>query len=144
MTDQADPFLTFLKQATPEALMEHLSSLRTYFDDAQRHYDSMVAGPKAQARAIEEEVLARMNAMGLDSLRAGGLTAFTKTDRFAMVKDWPALWDYIRATGNFDLLQKRVTTTTVLAMLDETGSLPPGTGVDAKRTITIRKSTASS
>ena len=143
MTDQADPFLTFLKNATPEALMEHLGSLRTYFDAASKHYEAMVEVPKAQARAIEEEVLARMNQMGLDSLRAGGLTAFSKSERFALVNDWPALWDHIKATGNFDLLQKRVTTTTVLSVLDETGALPPGTSVDAKRTITIRKSTAS-
>ncbi len=68
----------------------------------------------------------------------GGYTAKLKTVNAPLVQDWPATLEYIRATGQVDLLQKRLTDSAVKARWDS-GVDIPGVDKTVKHTVTITK-----
>jgi len=80
----------------------------------------------------------------LDSVGATSMTApagnFRVTERTtAMCHDWAALWDYIVANNVPQLTQKRLATSEVQAVIEETGAVPPGVSLDTKKTISVTR-----
>jgi hypothetical protein len=67
-----------------------------------------------------------------------GFVAKRKTVNSPIVQDWAATLDYIKTTGQVDLLQKRLTESAVKARWDSGVDIP---GVDklVKHTVTITK-----
>jgi hypothetical protein len=59
-----------------------------------------------------------------------------KTKKVPRCTDWPNFHAYLKATGNFDMLHKRLTETAVMARLDN-GEYVPGVTTDDKVSYTI-------
>ena len=71
-----------------------------------------------ELKKVEEDYKARiLQAMGLLGLRtingASGRVASIRTTVEPVVSDWPVTLQYIRETGNLDLLHKRLTASAV-------------------------------
>ena len=87
----------------------------------------------------ENWLLDHMQKTGHSSFKADGISVYTSETTRASIPDWNALCDYIRESGNVDLLQKRVNTKN-LKQLDEEGKpTPPGVKTEQVVSVNIRR-----
>ena len=82
---------------------------------------------KGEIDAIEDELLTRMDDRKTDRLSNDKLTASKTTTVHASVLDWDAVYDFIKTSGDFSLVQKRISETAyreLLAMGQVPGIIP--------------------
>ena len=82
---------------------------------------------KGEISAIEDELLTRMDERKTDRLSNDKLTASKTTTVHASVLDWDAVYDFIKTSGDFSLVQKRISETAyreLLAMGHVPGIIP--------------------
>lgn len=87
----------------------------------------------------ENWLLRHMQETGHKSFKVDGATVFTKTNNRYSFGDWPAFIDWVKQTGEVDLLQKRVSSTNMETFAKENGELPPGIKKDPVVSVNIRK-----
>jgi len=129
-----------------EAESEITRAARRY-DELREKKSEMAARHKAELATIEEELkevdrqlLTHLNQLGVDSVKAGGLTVYTQTELRSSIGDKGAFMDFIRATGQPELLQSRISSTTLKEYMEKNGGqLPPGVTTQTERVIRVRK-----
>ena len=128
------------QQPTPTQVIERMLQLRQEIQDLEREHKERIKGLKQQYERGENWLLAHMHETGHEKFTAGGATVYTTRTQRASIPDWTAFSDYIRQTGDVDLLQKRVATNNLKALVDSGAELPPGLKVDEVVNINIRRS----
>lgn len=121
-----------------------LVQMRDYMNEAKRESDEAL---KAKIDPVQEKyeqvqawVADRLNKLGTSSAPTAAGTAYFSELNRASITDWGALSDYIRETGDIDLLEHRVSKSSVEQHLkDREGELPPGVGWSSTRSLNIRK-----
>ena len=66
---------------------------------------------KSQQRELESQISIRMQEQGLDKISNDVCTISLKNEIVPTVEDWDQLHEHITDTGQFELLQKRVSAT---------------------------------
>lgn len=93
-----------------------------------------------QLDKMDAWLLGRMQEMGVESFKAGGATVFFAKEMRAGIGDKGALMDYIRQTGEVEILQSRVSSTVLREWMDSHGgNTPPGVTASFERVIRVRK-----
>ena len=83
--------------------------------DTQRRALKLEVDRVDEARhTAEQELVMLMQADGVETLGGAKGTARIVPKKVGIVRDWPALWAHIRATGEFELLHKRLGNTAFL------------------------------
>lgn len=113
-------------------LREQRSELKKAFEEKDKVLRAM------QERG-ENWLLQHMHETGHDSFKAGGATVFTKTNHRYSFGDWNGFAEWVKQTGEIDLLQHRVSSTNMGTYLKEHGELPPGIKQDPVVSVNIRK-----
>lgn len=119
--------------------------VRAYLEGRERksklsakHKDEMKAVDDVMDE-LEGKLLAHLNDLGVDSLKAGGGVVYTQQEMQASIADKGALSDYIRTSGEVELLQSRVSSTVLKEWMNaHPGELPPGVAVRVERVIRVR------
>lgn len=89
-------------------------------------------------RALEMELLVRLDEQGmLKASTTAGTASITETV-LPQVTDWDAVYEHIRETGDFYLLQKRPAAA-AFRELHNSGEVIPGIEAYTKRSIALRK-----
>lgn len=110
----------------------------------RKGYKAREAKVKTHLSVISMLLRDKGDTLGVDNFKTERGTAFrNKKEKFS-IPMWEDLVNYIKATGNFQVLQKRVSPNAVKDIRDEEGALPPGidsfTEVEfAVRSPTVRK-----
>lgn len=73
--------------------------------------------------AIESEILRRMNDRKVDRFAGNGMSAVKTIETQPQVEEWDAVYAFIRESGDFSLLQKRISATAYRELL-AMGSVP--------------------
>ena len=81
---------------------------------------------KIELEGIEMWLINRADEDGVESFKTRFGTAYKTYSEHYNVADWTTFVDYVKETGNFQLFQKRVTSTAAKEIHEETGELPPG------------------
>lgn len=88
-------------------------------------------GIERQVKEIKEaevtlrgKIFEMLASMGLTKASGAVATAGIKVSNIPLVEDWDALWDYIRQTGEVDLVQKRISVTAWRARFDDGVNIP--------------------
>jgi hypothetical protein len=88
-------------------------------------------GIEKRVKELKEEELQMRNAifellasMGLTKASGAMATAGIKVSQVPLVEDWDKFHDYILETGEFDLLQKRISVTAWRARYDDGVAIP--------------------
>lgn len=105
---------------------------------ADRHVDEL-APLNDRMGAIEQLVLARLNASGVESVRTTKGTAFKKTTTRYNVADGEKLFQWIEANGRLDMVTRGIRQEAVREFAEETNSLPPGLDVFSQVVVQFRK-----
>lgn len=89
----------------------------------------------------EAWVLNALSELGVDSVRVASGTAFITTKVRSSIADWNAFSNFIRESGEVDMLQHRVSDTTLKEFMESNaGATPPGITVSPERVVNIRRS----
>ncbi len=94
---------------------------------------------KRKEEQVREEIMAILEADGLEGAKGRMATAAITRTTVGNVTDWDALYKYIKKTGEFDLMQKRLTDTAYRERL-ENGVVVPGVEPFIVKNISLTKS----
>ncbi len=74
----------------------------------QREADERISAMKAEEKRVDDAVLAALEKAGMEKGSGKSATATLNKAAVPTVKDWSLVYEYIRRTGAFDLLEKRI------------------------------------
>lgn len=96
---------------------------------------------KRKLDTIETGFLKIMNDTGSDQLKVKDVGMCTRSERvLPSCRDWNALFDHVQESGNFDLLQKRLSSTAVKDFMEtHDGNTPPGVTTTIERGVSVRR-----
>lgn len=104
-------------------------------------------GIERRVKELKEEEVQRRNqifemlaGMGLTKASGSMATAGIKVSNVPLVENWDTFHEYIKNTGEFDLLQKRISVTAWRARFDDNVTIP---GVSAVEDVDISLTKAS-
>lgn len=122
------------------AVVEHYITLRDHKTKLDAEHKARVAEIDAQMKNAEGFLLNHLNESGLDRVGVGAGTVFVQVKTMPSLKDKGALIDFIKQTGNVELLQARVSSTAVKEYMEHNNQmLPPGVEITTAREVTIRR-----
>lgn len=125
-----------------DALVELYKDVRDQLTVDRRAYKERETLMKDFLAKLGLVLRERADALGVDSFPTRFGTAYRlKKERFP-VEDWSALTEWIKATGNFQVLQRRTSPDAVREVRDEGDALPPGVGYYPEITFTVRANAA--
>lgn len=128
-----------MTEPTIQQVVDHYLQLRDYKDKLTKEFDEKIGNAKKQMESAENWLLNKMNTLGVTSLPVEGATALTSVRFMPSIGDKAALMDYIRQSGDVELLQSRVSSTAVKEYRDRTGDLPPGVHAVEERVVSVRR-----
>lgn len=122
------------------AIVEHYIALRDHKSRLDAEHKARIAEIDAQMGNAEAFLLNHLNENGLDRIGAGAGTVFVQVKTMPSLKDKGAFIEYIRQTGQVELLQARVSSTAVKEFMEHNNNqLPPGVEVTTAREISVRR-----
>lgn len=109
----------------------------------RKGYKAREARLKSQMATISGILLTRSQELGVESLSASTGTGYQQTrERLKVAPDgWDALTAWLLETGNFQVIQRRVSPDAVREIREDTGSLPPGVESTSELTFVVRSPT---
>lgn len=100
-------------------------------------FKELMAPHKQALKTLEQDMLTYLLDNGLQSVKTEhDGTVYRHTSQRAKVTDWGALVEYVVANDAFDLLERRVVTSTAIERLQD--EPVPGIEVDSYTTATVR------
>ncbi len=82
---------------------------------------------------------AKGDELGVDSFKTADGTAFRNTKESYRVLDWQQTLAFMQATGNWQMLEKRVAKLATKEIHQTTGAIPPGLDYIVEETFVIRR-----
>ena len=128
------------KQSIGETIEEYVL-MRDMLKEKRRDFKEFEAGVKADMEGLEAEILDQQRSIGVTSLSTERFTAFQTTKEFFRVGDWDAIIAYIKKSGNYQMLEKRIGKLATKEIIDTEGISADSIGVDytAEVHVQIRK-----
>jgi hypothetical protein len=96
------------------ALIDQLSDLKLVKADLERQVDAV----SGQMKAVEQQIMQAMMDQNLDSASHGGLVVRPTEHTYAKAENWDAFYAYVRETGYFQLLERRLAVKSYREFLD--------------------------
>ena len=122
------------------AIVEHYIALRDHKSRLDAEHKARIAEIDAQMGNAEAFLLNHLNENGLDRIGAGAGTVFVQVKTMPSLKDKGAFIEFIKQTGQVELLQARVSSTAVKEFMEHNNNqLPPGVEVATAREISVRR-----
>ena len=122
------------------AIVEHYITLRDHKSRLDAEHKARIAEIDAQMGNAEAFLLNHLNENGLDRIGAGAGTVFVQVKTMPSLKDKGAFIEFIKQTGQVELLQARVSSTAVKEFMEHNNNqLPPGVEVTTAREISVRR-----
>lgn len=120
-------------------VIDAYQKLREQRSQLKRAYEADDEVLKDKMRKLDAWLLKTMDEVGTDQLKGNGSIAFITTSDRANASDWGEFWNWLAENKRLDMLEKRVSTKTVMEYYREFAELPPGISVSIERTVNVRK-----
>ncbi len=102
--------------------------------------DNQIAAIDNKLEAIEMKLNDVMKAQGVDSIKAGGRTAYVTVTMKPRVDDWPGFEAFVLEQGDLSWLHRRPSEGVFKAYVEEHKACPPGTTAVTAREVRVRNS----
>lgn len=112
---------------------------RDDLDKERKAYNSYEARSKNYMDRIEMYIKDKADELGVDSFKTEGGTAYRSVKTRYKVQNWDDFLEWMKATGNFQCLEKRAAKNAVKEIHDETTEIPPGLGYDVEIGFDVRR-----
>lgn len=106
---------------------------------AQERASQVLKAATERVRSAELTILNRMRDDEVDKVRAHGWDFAPNHRAEYKPDDWEAIYKYVRRYNRFELLQKRISSTTLKELVDA-GKRPPGVKLMEWDELSVRKS----
>lgn len=118
--------------ATAEEVISAHIKLRDFIDETEKAQAAEVAPLKAKLKVMEDWLLAKLDADGLQNISVKGVgVAFKKKASSVTVGDWDATLTWIKQNEAWDYLPRSVVKTAVEAYIKQHQEPPPGVNYSA-------------
>jgi hypothetical protein len=108
-----------------------------------REYEEQDEAIKSQMEVVEGRLLDLCKSIGADSLKTQHGTIIRTVKTRYWTSDWNSMHKFIMEHNMPELLERRVSQTTMKQLLDEKPDLmPPGMNVDSRYAVTIRRNSS--
>ena len=108
-----------------------------------REYEEQDEAIKGQMEVVEGRLLDLCKSIGADSLKTQHGTIIRTVKTRYWTSDWNSMHKFIMEHNMPELLEKRVSQTTMKQLLDENPDMmPPGMNVDSRYAVTIRRNSS--
>ncbi len=115
-------------------------SLREQKEAMAKRHKEEIAPLTAKLEQLESWLQAKLNQLGLSNFKAEGIgIAFLETKTECKVADWDATIEWIKATGAFEMLEKRVAKSVVDDYITQHNAVPPGISITQEIRTRVRK-----
>lgn len=121
-------------------IVERYVALRDKKAEMKKAFDESVKDIDGALERIENFLLARMQELGVESVRTPFGTPYISKRTSASVADWEAVLDFIKANDEWPMLERRVNKAVVATWREEHNDLPPGLNWVEERVVNIRRS----
>lgn len=105
----------------------------------QHAADAKIEPIEEAIKQIKVALSDRLKSIGGESIRTKSGTVYRSIKRFTNIGDWASFHEYIYANRRLDLLQRRVNNPGIIAIIEDTGEVPPGCAIVSEEEISIRK-----
>lgn len=106
-----------------------------------REYEAEDEEIKSQMEVVETKLLDLCKSIGADSLKTKQGTVIRTVKTRYWTSDWNSMHKFVMDNNMPELLEKRISQTTMKQLLDENPDMmPPGMNVDSRYSVTIRRS----
>lgn len=127
--------------------MKLSDAIKLYIDlrdkkaELKADYENRVEDINAKLDKLESKLLAAFAKTGTDSVKTEFGTAYTSTRTSVSIADRDAFVDYIKQTGDLNMVELRPSRTAVpeYAAAND-GELPPGINMRVERVVNVRRS----
>ena len=127
-----------MTDSTMSTKVEQYVQLRDYKKQAESEFkESMTRVNEAMAK-LEGELMAGLNAEGVESIRADTGTAYIKTQTSATVKDREEFLKFVFTTKNLELMDVRANKK-IVRELGEQGTVVPGVNYTEVKQVGVRR-----
>lgn len=126
--------------ATMDQVVEAYLKLRAHRDTVVKRQKEELAPVQDQLNKLLAWTHGQLISQGQKNARVDSGTCFLQTDTSIVVEDWAQTIEFIKTTGQFELLEKRVSKGVVQEFIESTGTIPPGVKVTSDISCHIRKS----
>lgn len=115
--------------------------LRDKKSQMKAEFDAAVAPIQEKIDQLEAKLLDVFNKTGMDSVKTEFGTAYTSTRTSVSVADRDAFLAYVKASGDFNMLDVRPSRSAIpeFAAAND-GELPPGINMRTERVVNVRRS----
>lgn len=124
---------TTSKPASTGALIDQLWAAR----EEKRKVEAILKETEEAIKSIEEQVMERLGAEGLEKATGSKATVSVTSAVVADVQDWEALWPFIAKNKFWHLVQRRVSDPAYRELI-EMGKKVPGVQPFTKRKLNLR------
>jgi uncharacterized protein YqeY len=108
-----------------------------------REYEEEDGLVKAQMEVVESKLLQLCKEIGADKLGSKHGTVMRSVKTRYWTSDWGAMHKFILENKMPELLERRISQTTMKQLLEENPDvMPPGMNTDSKYSVTIRRATS--
>lgn len=106
-----------------------------------REYEEQDEAVKSQMEIVEAKLLDLCKIVGADSLKTHHGTVIRSVKTRYWTSDWNSMHKFIMENNMPELLEKRISQSTLKQLLDENPDMmPPGVNIDSRYAVTIRRS----
>lgn len=127
-----------------DALIQTYIDARNQLATDRKGYKAREAAVKLHLSMISMMLMDKADkAGGVDTLATDKGTAYRKIKETFSVSNWADLCEYVKLTGNFSVLQKRVSPNAVKEVREQEGELPGGIEPRVEVEFAVRSPTAS-
>lgn len=121
------------KPASLGAVIDQIWAAR----EEKRRLEAEVGEIEAKISELEQQLIERLDAEGLDRATGSKATVSVSTNTVANVTDWDAFWQFILKNKYTHLLQRRVSDPAYRELLEQ-GKKVPGVEPFLKRRLNVR------
>lgn len=122
-----------------ETIIQAYVDLRDKRSALKKKFEAMDEELVSKMDKLEGALLKRLNEAGAESLKTEAGTAYIQLKKKASCADWPSFWQWIVDNGRPDMLEKRVSASTVKEYEEENKELPPFLNVITEREVVVRR-----
>lgn len=120
--------------AAVKSYIEHRNALKAYMAQVAIVEETT----KSDLAKISMWLRDRGDELGIDSFKTQYGTAFRNVKTSYRMGDWSQFIEWVKATDNFQCLEKRVAKLSTKEIHDETGVIPPGINYSAEVEFDVR------
>jgi hypothetical protein len=125
---------------TVDEVMAAYIQLREHKEKLKKEHQEILAPVNDQMNKCLAWVQQQLQQQGLQNFKGQSGIAFLQTDVSVSVKDWDAMFEWIKANEAWSFLEKRASKSVVQDYMEAHGEVPPGLAITTSVEAHIRKS----